>query len=86
MDSTESIRVYPPPQLRLFAPVSLCAIESLVHRPLEGQEDRAQQTLWLCGCGEKWGCSWSAGADFIFCNKIKSSLYADGNDLVDRLN
>lgn len=53
MDSTESIRVYPPPQLRLFAPVSLCAIESLVHRPLEGQEDRAQQTLWLCGCGEK---------------------------------
>ena len=29
---------------------------------------------------------WDAGADFIFCNKIKSCLYADGNDLVDRLN
>ena len=24
---------------------------------------------------------WDAGADFIFCNKIKSYLYADGNEL-----
>ena len=87
MDSSGSI---PLPTLD-FASQSPCVSLGVTgaqapRRTGQGPADALAVWLWRAMGLQLEGDRWDAGEDFIFCDKIKSCLYADGNDLVDRFN
>lgn len=90
MDSTESTRVHPS-RAQTFHPSvpgwhCVTGAQAPGRTGGQGPADTLAVWLWREMGLQLEGDRWDAGADFIFYNKIKSCLYADGNDLVDRLN